>query len=147
MNPRLLFGAAFAAALALSPLAAPGAGAATLCDVTTPLKLAALDSREGIYVGEWKDETTRVRSCMALAIERFNLNETVVAVYFFGPEPYWNIAKPGSKRQTYKLRDFDTLVLETLTDKYEFKLTGREIAATYTSPSGTIIKGKLTRRY
>lgn len=141
------FEALLALPLAAMLLLAGPARAVTLCDVSAPLRLAALDTREGIYVGEWRDEKLRVRSCMALAIERFNINETAVAVYFFGPEPFFNVGAPGFKREKFQVRGFDTLILQSLTDKYEFTLGSSEIDATYTSPSGVVLKGKLLKRY
>jgi hypothetical protein len=127
-------------------LAAP-ARAATLCDVVAPLRIAAMDTREGIYVGSWRDDARRLRSCAALVIERFNSNETVNVVYFYGPEPAWSIDKPGFRRETLKVQGYDTLVTETLTTKVEFKLVGGTIEAKHTDANGKITTGKLQKQY
>jgi len=134
--------AAFAVLLAAAP-----ARAATLCDVVAPLRIAAMDSREGIYVGEWRDDTRRLRSCAALVVERFNSNETVNVVYFHGAEPAWSIDKPGFRRQTMKVQGYDTLVTETLTTKVEFKLVGGTVEAKHTDANGKITTGKLQKQY
>ncbi len=133
---------AFAAFLVASPIRA-----ATLCDVATPLRIAAMDSREGIYVGEWRDEARRIRSCVALVIERFNSNETVNVVYFYGAEPAWSIDKPGFRRETMKVQGYDTLVTEKLTTKVEFKLIGGNIEAKHTDANGKVTGGKLKKQY
>lgn len=135
--------AAIGLAVGLAPSAA---GAVTLCQVTAPLRLAGVDIREGAYVGEWRDAKTGVKSCAALVIERFHANYTVTAVYFFGAEPVWRIENPGFRRETYKVRD-DTLVLESLTHKYEFKLKGWDIEATYEDANGVKTKGKLRKDF
>jgi hypothetical protein len=127
--------------------AAPAAEAATLCDVAAPLRIAAMDSREGIYVGEWRDDTRRLRSCVALVVERFNSNETVNVVYFHGAEPAWSVDKPGFRRQTMKVQGYDTLVAETLTTKVEFKLAGGNIEAKHTDANGKVTTGKLQKQY
>jgi len=133
--------------IAAALVAAVPARAATLCDVETPLRIAALDSREGIYVGEWRDDTRRLRSCAALVIERFNSNETVNVVYFHGPEPAWSIDKPGFRRETIKVQGYDTLLNETLTAKVEFKLVGGNIEAKHTDANGKVTTGKLKKQY
>lgn len=136
------------ALLSLVALVAAGpAGAATLCAVQAPLRIAALDSREGIYVGEWRDDARRLRSCAALVIERFNPNETANVVYFHGVEPAWSVDKPGARREVYKVRGYDTLVNETLTAKIEFKLVGGNLEAKHTDSNGKVTTGKLQKQY
>lgn len=137
-----------ATALGLAVASAPSAARAiTLCDVNVSLRLAGNDMREGPYVGKWRDEKTGVNSCVALVIERVNtVNNTVAVVYVFGTEPVWSIAKPGFRRETYKLSD-ETMVLESLTNKYEFKLKGWDIEATYENANGLKTKGALKKQF
>ena len=106
-----------------------------------------MDSREGIYVGEWRDEARRIRSCVALVIERFNSNETVNVVYFYGAEPAWSIDKPGFRRETMKVQGYDKLVTEKLTTKVEFKLIGGTVEAKHTDSNGKVTTGKLQKQY